>query len=403
MTDAPTARTSLTSGFAWSFAGNAINGVSQWAILAMIAKLSSTELLGEYALAVAVAMPVAMLAHLNLRSVLATDVRDDNPFADYLRVRIWVALAGFLVTTAIGLLWKPLWPVGITIVVAGAGLALENFQDLYHGMMQRRERLDLVARSMILRSALSVSLVAAALLVYPNAVAAAAGVVAGRALTFLLFDLPRAGNVVGQVQAPMHVFRAALPLGLTLMLVSLTATIPRYVVEHRLGTALLGTFVAINSFVTVGSVIMNALGQSATTRLARAFSTGDFRLFRLLALRLIALAVSIGLGGALVAWVAGGFFLELVYRPDFGQHKHLLVSMLLAGTFGYVASILGFVVTSTRKFDEQLPLLAAVAATSGLVCLQAMPQYGLNGAVFALAGAAIVQILGNLLILRKAL
>ena len=130
MTDAPTARTSLTSGFAWSFAGNAINGVSQWAILAMIAKLSSTELLGEYALAVAVAMPVAMLAHLNLRSVLATDVRDDNPFADYLRVRIWVALAGFLVTTAIGLLWKPLWPVGITIVVAGAGLALENFQSV---------------------------------------------------------------------------------------------------------------------------------------------------------------------------------------------------------------------------------------------------------------------------------
>ncbi len=375
---ATTPNTSLTSGFAWSFAGNAVNGVSQWAILALIAKLSSAELLGQYALAVAVATPVAMLAHLNLRSVLATDVRDENPFADYLRVRVWVGLAGLIVTSLIGIFWKPLWPVGITIVLAGASLAVESFQDLFHAVMQRRERLDLVARSMILRAVLSVVLVGGFLLVYPNATAAAAGVLSGRLLTFLLFDLPQARPGPSEVQAPMSVLRAAVPLGLTLMLVSLTATVPRYVVEHTLGDAVLGTFVAINSFVTVGSVIMNALGQSATTRLARAFASGDFGVFRSVALRLTGLAAAVGLGGALLAHLAGGFFLSLVYRPEFGQHQHLLVAMLLAGTLGYVASILGFVVTSTRQFDQQLPLLVAVASTSALVALQTMPQLGLT-------------------------
>jgi O-antigen/teichoic acid export membrane protein len=269
--------------------------------------------------------------------------------------------------------------------------------------MQRRERLDLVARSMILRAVLSVSLVAASLLIYPSAMSAAAGVLTGRVLTFLLFDLRQAQPGHREVSAPMEVFRSALPLGLTLMLVSLTATMPRYVVEHSLGTAVLGTFVAINSFVTVGSVIMNALGQSATTKLARAFAARDFGRFRQLALGLTGLAAVVGLGGALLAQFTGAFFLSVVYRPEFGLHKHLLVSMLLAGTLGYVASILGFVVTSTRQFDEQLPLLVAVAATSGGVSLYTMPAYGLNGAVLALAAAALVQITGNLLILRKAL
>jgi O-antigen/teichoic acid export membrane protein len=302
-----------------------------------------------------------------------------------------------------GLFWKPLNPVGMTVVLAGAALAVENFQDLYHGVMQRRERLDLVARSMILRAVLSVSLVAASLLIYPSAMSAAAGVLTGRVLTFLLFDLRQAQPGHSEVSAPMEVFRSALPLGLTLMLVSLTATMPRYVVEHSLGTAVLGTFVAINSFVTVGSVIMNALGQSATTKLARAFAARDFGRFRQLALGLTGLAAVVGLGGALLAQFTGAFFLSVVYRPEFGLHKHLLVSMLLAGTLGYVASILGFVVTSTRQFDEQLPLLVAVAATSGGVSLYTMPAYGLNGAVLALAAAALVQITGNLLILRKAL
>ncbi len=39
-------------------------------------------MLGEYALAVALTAPVAMLAHLNLRTVLATDVGGRRPFGD---------------------------------------------------------------------------------------------------------------------------------------------------------------------------------------------------------------------------------------------------------------------------------------------------------------------------------
>jgi O-antigen/teichoic acid export membrane protein len=394
---------SLRAGFAWSFTGNAVNGVSQWAILALIAKLTSTELLGQYALAVAVAMPLAMLAHLNLRSVLATDVDETNPFADYLHVRVWVTLICFAITLVVGLVWRPLLPVGVTIIVAGVSLGVENVQDLYYGVMQRRDRLDLVAQSMILRALLSVAAVAVMLHFWHHAVAAATGVLAGRLVTCVFFDMRFGSPPSDEQRSPWRVFRIALPLGFTLMLISLTSTVPRYFVEHTLGTSVLGTFVAINSFVTVGSVIMNALGQSAITRLARAHSDGDLASFRKIAARLVGLAVLIGLAGALVAQVAGEFFLALVYRPEFRQYKYLLVQMLLAGTLGYVASILGFVVTSTRQFTNQLPLLIAVAATSALVSFKTMPDWGLTGAVVAVAAAALVQTAGNLLILRKAL
>jgi len=398
----PRAQGRLETGFAWSFTGNAVNGLSQWGVLSLIAKLSNAEVLGQYALAIAVATPVAMLAHLNLRSVIATDVRERNPFADYLAVRRWAGFSGIAVTTLIGLFWSQWNPVGIAIVLAGASLGAENFQDLYHGVMQRNERMDLIAKSMILRSILSVSIAAAFLLWSQNAIAAVGGLLAGRLLTLLLFDRRTAQAPRDLRQAPGAVFRSALPLGLALMLVALTATLPRYVIELRLGDALLGIFVVISSFVTLGSVVMNALGQSAMTRLARAFTSGDHIQFRHLTLQLIGLAVGLGLIGALIAATAGDFFLGLIYRPEFREYKWLLMRMLLAATLGYVAAILGYIVTSMRQFDQQLPLLMAVAATSGLVCLWTMPQMGLDGAVVALASAATVQIAGNLFILRKA-
>src|ERR1700716_121612 len=80
---------SLRSNFSWTFAGNATYAAGQWAILSLLAKLGSSEMLGQYALAVALTAPVVMLSHLNLRAVLATDVAQKYPFQDYLAVRLF--------------------------------------------------------------------------------------------------------------------------------------------------------------------------------------------------------------------------------------------------------------------------------------------------------------------------
>ena len=99
----------------------------------------------------------------------------------------------------------------------------------------------------------------------------------------LLYDLPRSGFPPIARRSAAPVIRAALPLGIVLMLTSLTANLPRYSIERHLGTRELGLFAAVASFVTVGTTIANALGQSATTRLARLFEQGEFRAFRRLA------------------------------------------------------------------------------------------------------------------------
>ena len=179
-------------------AGNIANGFGQWAILAVLAKLGSAEMLGQYALGMAVALPVAMLAHLNLRAVLATDVNSSHPFADYATVRWRANVAAFAVLAIISIFTE----VPALVLLIGAGILAENSSDLRYAVMQRRDRLDLVAQSMILRAVLAIVFVAGAVWFFRSALAAAAAYCATRTVVLLAWDLPRGRTEYGVVSDP---------------------------------------------------------------------------------------------------------------------------------------------------------------------------------------------------------
>ena len=71
---------SLSTSFAWSLTGNMVYAASQVGVVAVLANLASPTTVGRYALGLAIVTPVLLFAKLQLRSVLATDVRRDYIF-----------------------------------------------------------------------------------------------------------------------------------------------------------------------------------------------------------------------------------------------------------------------------------------------------------------------------------
>lgn len=398
---------SLRGDFAWTFLGNAVYAVGQWAVLSLFAKLGGAEMLGQYALALAVAAPVAMLAHLNLRSVLATDTGGKHPFGDYLAVRLTVTAIALLAIAALAMAAANTWAVRAAIVAVGLALGSEAVSDLCYGALQRKDRMRQVAASMMGRSIVSVGALALALFVTGELLWAVGALAAGRIVVLTVYDLP--AGVRGESLArtgftpAKEIALTALPLGLVLMLVSLNTNLPRYAIEHRLGSAELGVFAGVVSFITVGSTMANALGQSATARLARHFHQRQFAAFRRITWRMAGFVGALGLAGIVVAELIGGYVLRLLYRPEFAAYQPLLVAAMGAGTLSYLAIALGYSVTSARIFRAQLPLFALSATGCGVASWLLVPRMGLYGGVLALALAALLQIAGQCWILVRAL
>jgi O-antigen/teichoic acid export membrane protein len=398
---------SLRSNFAWTVAGNAVYAAGQWAILSLFAKLGGGEMLGQYALAVAIASPVAMLSHLNLRAVLATDVSAQRPFGDYLSVRLIAAGAGMAVLAVIAPAVTHSGVMAAAVLAVGFALSAENVSDIYYGAMQRREQMKQIAWSMIGRAASSACLVGGTLWLTHRILPAVLALAAGRTAVLLLYDRPTgsAGEDLkrSSVWERVRILRTALPLGAVLMLVSLNSNLPRYAIEHFEGTRELGAFAAAASFMTAGGTFVNALGQSATPRLARHFGEGDRQAFERLAMQVAGLGLALGVAGLIGAAAAGRIILRVLYRPEYEIYSGILTAVMGAAIPAYAASGLGYAITGARAFDAQLPLFCAVTATCGLASWLLVPRLGLWGAPMALAAAACVQAGGGLLILGRAL
>lgn len=379
---------------------------SQWALLVLITKLGTSELLGAYAFALALVTPIAMFSHLNLRSLLATDIERRHPFGDYLAVRLATTAMGLAAMAAVALAAARGRESAAVIMALGVALSADNMSDVYYGLLQRRERMDQVAYSVTARGILSVAGLGAALWTTGSLVWAAVALAAVRIGVLLAYDIPvaSAGESMERtsVRVEAGILRTSLPLGAVLMLIALTSNLPRYAIEQKLGASALGAFAAVASLMTVGSTAVNALGQAATPRLARYASARDRAAFGRLAWQLAGMALLLGAAGVATAALIGPRFLGWIYRPAYAAYAGLLLWVMAAAIGTYTAGALGYVVTSTRSFAPQAPLHAVVAVSAGISTWLLVPRWGLPGAAWALGIASVVQIAGDLMILRHA-
>jgi O-antigen/teichoic acid export membrane protein len=200
-----------------------------------------------------------------------------------------------------------------------------------------------------------------------------------------------------------RITRLSIPLGITATLGSLILNVPRYFIEHYAGPRALGFFAAIAYLMVAGNLVTNAVGQSATPKLALRHASGDVRAFRALLFRLCAAATVPGIAGLLVAILAGKPVLRLLYRADYESYSGLFTLVMIATAIFCAASILGYAITAARIFKPQPALFTVVVLVSAGACFLWVPTHGIEGAAFAIILAAITQLVGSLLVLSPAL
>jgi O-antigen/teichoic acid export membrane protein len=418
----PVSGASLRWNFSWTFVGNIIYSACQWAMLVVLAKIGNPEMVGQYGLAMAIATPILALSSLQLRAVLTTDVRERVPFGEYLGFRITTTVLSLLVIAVIPFVMHYRRESLLVVLIIGLGQSLETLSDLYYGRMQFYDHMDRIAKSMIMRAVLGLGALGTIVYLTKSVVWGAVGLVLARAIVVVGYDISKRTQLL-----PRHVRRdqaemilksnsqvllprwnlttqttllsTSITLGVIAMLVSLLPNIPRYFIQGSLGERALGIFTATAFLVSSGSLIVNALGQSAFVRLAKHYGAGDVPGFNSLLLKLVGIAAILGLGGIGVAVFFGHLLLTLLYRPEYAEHTDVLIAMMVGGAITYVSGLMASAVTAARCFVRQIPVLATAVGAAALASWLLVPTHGLLGAAFAVIITSTVLGAGEVLLL----
>lgn len=409
---------SLETNFSWTFAGNVVYAGCQWGMLVVLAKLGSPEIVGQFALGLAVTAPVIMLSNLQLRGVLATDANEDYQFSDYLKLRVMTTALALLAVAGIVALSGYRRQTGLVILAIALAKGFESISDIVYGSLQHEERMDRISQSMMLRGAVAMAAVWAGVYFAGSVSLGALAMAAGWGVVLVLFDLPGRSRVPSESSTMTSIRRGhsgfdwqklsrlamvAAPLGVVMMLLSLNVNVPRYVIQHNIGERSLGIFAAVADLMVVGTTVVGALGQSASPRLAQHYARGDVTEFRILMRKLIAVGAALGAAGILVAVTAGRPMLRILFRSDYAASADVLAWIMAAAAISYVASFIGYGLTAARLFKVQAPLIGVVTLVTAASSIVLIPGHGLIGAAWAMVLGTLVQLIGSSVVLQSAI
>lgn len=405
---------SLRANFAWTLVGTAVYAGAQWGMTIVLAKLGSKQMVGQYALGLAIGAPIVMLTNLQLRNIQATDARDEYAFRDYFTLRMLATVCALVVIGVIALLGARGPTVTLVILLIGLAKCVESISDVVWGLWQKLERLDLTALSMMIKGPASLVAMWLAMRATHDVVWATAALFATWTAVTLGFDFGNLWRLArrelwgGGLLTPARLRMArrlalvSLPLGIVGMLDSLTVNVPRYFVAHQLGDAALGEFAAMAYITVFGSMIVAALAQSASPRLARHYVT-DIRAFTQLLLKLLAFGAAIGVVGLLLVAGFGRQVLSIIYRPDYATHTTAFFWLMVAAGLTYAAKFLIISMIAARQFRAQTPLYALMLLVIALLCSWWVPTHGLLGAAYALCVGTLLLLVGAAYINARAI
>lgn len=349
--------------------GGLLRAACQCGTIAVLASLGSPEIVGQYALGIAVSAPLLVLALFRRREPGAADIR----ITSLALALLGIAAAGFLQHSV---------QDRLAVVLVVSAECVEWVADFYAG---RRG-----VFSLALHDILPIAVLGAILTRTGHLGIALLAVLIVRLLALFFYDFRTTRRERPAKDRESHVARLA-------------GMVPCYFVAHMLGYRALGIFAAMASLLPAANICVLALAEAATAQLTAFYGSGERPGFRRMCVQMVGAGLMLGLCGVTCAMIAGPRLLDALFGSEYAAQPALFVALCAAAGVAFVATMLNSTLVAGRRANQRMAIeIVSIAATS-LACVVLISRAGLPGVACALGAGSLVQVALQLCVLRSIL
>lgn len=292
------------------------------------------------------------------------------------------------------------------ICLVGLGDCVESVGEMIRRLFQPHELMDPSAPGFAASGLMGFVAVAGLQILTGSLILAAVGLVTAWSLVMALYYLPQAYRLLqrrSQVEGRPHWLKPNLDLKLVARLLwqtllagaggflfALSFNIPRYVIEAYHGEGPLGYY-ALAYFVTAATIVVSAMRQSASPRLATHVAS-DLRAYSRLLRKLVLMAL--GMSGALIVGVVvlGKPLVTLLYEPGYAEYQLELIVLAVSGACQFLLFVGGVALMATRTFYVHTLSGGITCVTTLVISCVLIPTHGIRGAALAALAASLISL-----------
>ncbi len=384
--------------FMWNVLGTGLNSFNSLFFLIIVTRINGINDAGIFSIGVAIALIMYTIGLYSGRLCQVTDIENKITDKDYVINRAFTCVVMFLISIGIVLIrGYDLYKAGIILLLC-LFKALEAFDDIFYGIMQKNEMLYKVGQSLFIKSFAGIIGLFVIDLITKNLVISLIVLNLINILNILLYDKPvidklkdkfknekfEWNNVWGILKSEFFVFMNSFA-GIYILNASKYA-IDSYSVE---------SIQAIFGYIMMPATVMTLFAQFILLpflgKFKVLFEEKKIKQMRKLGFQIKLIVVAFGVFAVGIAYLIGTQVLTLIYGVELADYRIYLVS-IIASYIMYAISYINLVLLTTiRKTFIQfvIYLICMIVAFIGSNIL--VKNYGISGATLSTAITLTVQ------------
>lgn len=389
---------SSNSGIIWYSVGMTAYLGCQWLLSIVVVHLSGYATAGNLSIAMSVSNLFSLGALFGVRNFQVSDTRDEIPASIYVTSRVITTIAAYVAIVGYVFLNGYDYETASAILLYCLFRISEAVVDVFHGINQKKGRLDVVGKSHALRGAAFLTAFTAALALGGDLNLALVTMLLSVVPIVLFFDYPVAVKL-GQFRLVWnwHQIRELLghcfPLVLYKLLLTVTGILPRQVLELVHGSEALGYYASIATPTLIVQVSATYLFNPAIPAFSEALYRGEKKQFTNLFRKISILITCLALLSLIASKLLGEFALVLLFGEGIKQYIYVL-DLAIVSTI--IIAYVWFLCTVLTVLREKQGLVIANAA-SLIVCavvskpfIQKFSMQGVNYSNLLSLGVAVL-------------
>lgn len=346
------------ASFVWNLLAATMNSFQTMVLLLVLTHMGTSTDSSIFVMAYTIGNLLCNIGRFGIRQYQVTDAKQKYKFADYLRLR-YISITMMAVATVIyliyGIIFKNyLFEKSVVVFLICIYKGIEAFEDVFHGRMQQKGRLDVASKILFTRLIVFVLGYILVFVITKNILLTTLINVIITSILFIVlnhavwkfFTDDNKATDKGNMRL---LFQSGLPLCLSSILNMYLDNSPKYIIDGVVNDDVQTAFNIIFMPVFVVSLLSTFIYQPHLKKVGELWADQEIDSFVKLMVRLFAVPIALDILIVIVGSLIGLPILEFIYSVPLKEYKLIFISFLFAGGMTAIKNLFVVLLTTVRK------------------------------------------------------